>query len=406
MDEVSSLLFKKLINNECSKEEVEEIIALLAINDDKSVFDDLILAQLTQRVNPVDLSEDVRLALNERFKNIVNADYNQPVYPIIRKKSSVLTMMRISAVAAAIMVIFAIALLFNKTSGISQKLIHQTAKDVAPGKDAAVLTLANGRRIILNESANGELAKQAGVRITKAADGKLIYHIDNTNTASASAKASELYNMISTPRGGQYQVNLPDGSQVWLNSASSIKFPMLFTAVGRRSVGLTGEAYFEVAKDKKRPFVVTTDRQSIEVLGTHFDVSSYGDDAFTRTTLLEGKVKITAGVHTSVLKPGQQADVSASISVSNVDTEIAVAWKNGYFHFDDEKLESVMKKISRWYDLDIEYKDASIKNELFAAYSTRFANVSQLLKRMNQVGDMSFELDGRRIVISRKNSRH
>lgn len=404
MDEDSNLLFKKLINNECSKEEVEEIIALLAINDDKSVFDDLILAQLTQRVDPVDLSEDVRLALNERFKNIVKADHNPPGYPIIRKKSSLLTMLRISAVAAAIMVIVAIALLFNKTSGISQKLIHQTAEDVAPGKDAAVLTLADGRKIILNESANGELAKQAGIRITKAADGKLIYHIDKTNTTSA--KASELYNTISTPRGGQYQVNLPDGSQVWLNSASSIKFPMLFTTVGRRSVSLTGEAYFEVAKDKKRPFVVTTDRQSIEVLGTHFDVSSYGDDVFTRTTLLEGTVKITAGVHTSVLKPGQQADVSASISVSNVDTESAVAWKNGYFHFDDEKLESVMKKISRWYDLDIEYRDASIKNELFAAYSTRFANVSQLLKRMNQVGDMSFELEGRRIVISRKNSQH
>lgn len=404
MDEVSNLLFKKLINNECSNEEVDEIIALLAMNDDKSVFDDLILAQLTRRVNPVDLSEDVRLALNERFKNIVNADYNQPVYPVIRKKSSLFTMLRISAVAAAIMVVFAIALLSNKTSGINQKLIHQATKDAAPGKDAAVLTLANGRKIILNESANGELAKQAGIRITKAADGKLIYHIDHANTTSA--KASELYNTISTPRGGQYQVNLPDGSQVWLNSASSIKFPMLFTALGRRGVRLTGEAYFEVAKDKKRPFVVTTDRQSIEVLGTHFDVSSYGDDAFTRTTLLEGAVKITAGVHTSVLKPGQQADVSASISVSNVDTEIAIAWKNGYFHFDDEKLESVMKKISRWYDLDIEYQDASIKNELFAAYSTRFANVSQLLKRMNQVGDMSFELDGRKILISRKNSHH
>ncbi len=400
MDEVSNLLFRKLINNECSSEEIDEIIALLAMNDDKSVFDDLILAQLTQRVNSVDLSEDVRLALNERFKNIVNADYNQPFYPIIRKKSSLLTMLRISAVAAAIMVIFAIALLFNKTSGINQKLIHQTAKDAAPGKDAAVLTLANGRKIILNESANGELAKQAGIRITKAADGKLIYHIDNTNTTSA--KASELYNTISTPRGGQYQVNLPDGSQVWLNSASSIKFPMLFTTVGRRNIRLTGEAYFEVAKDKKRPFVVTTDKQSIEVLGTHFDVSSYDDDAFTRTTLLEGTVKITAGVHTSVLKPGQQADVSASISVSNVDTEIAVAWKNGYFHFDDEKLESVMKKISRWYDLDVEYKDPSLKNELFAAYSTRFANVSKLLKLMNQVGDMSFELDGKTILISRK----
>lgn len=400
MDEVSNLLFRKLINNECSKEEVDEIIALLAVNDEKSVFDDLILAQLTQSVNPGDLSDDVRLVLNERFGNILKADHDQHVYPANRKNLPLHTLLRISAVAAAVMVLFAVGLLFNKTSGIKQVLVHRAAKDIAPGKDAAVLTLADGRKIILNKSANGELANQAGIRITKAADGKLIYDIGNAHTTAANASA--LYNTISTPRGGQYQVNLPDGSQVWLNSASSIKFPMSFTTVGKRMVRLTGEAYFEVAKDKKRPFIVTTDRQSIEVLGTHFNVSSYVDDGFTKTTLLEGAVKITAGIHSSVLKPGQQADVSESISVSNVDTEIAVAWKNGYFHFDDERLESVMKKISRWYDLDVEYKDPSLKNELFAAYSTRFANVSKLLKLMNQVGDMSFELDGRRILISRK----
>lgn len=399
MDEISSSLFKKLINNECSKEEIDRIIAVLANNDEESVFDDLILAQLTQKINPEDFSEDVRIALNKRFKNIIK-DQDRPVEIAVARKSPVVFMLRLSAVAASVMVAFAVALLFNHKSNIKQSAIHQTVKDVAPGKDAAVLTLADGRKIVLTGTANGELVKQAGIRITKATDGKLIYHIDNATTNSYDA--SNMFNTISTPMGGQYQVNLPDGTQVWLNSASSIKFPMQFTSAGKRNITLTGEAYFEVTKDKKRPFIVNTQRQSIEVLGTHFDVSSYPDDASTKTTLLEGSVKITAGTQTSLLKPGQQAEVTQTISISTVDTEIAVAWKNGYFHFDDERLESVMKKITRWYDLEVEYKDSSLKNELFAAYSTRFANVSQLLKRLNQIGNAQFDLEGRTILVTRK----
>ncbi|WP_442590273.1 FecR family protein [Pedobacter sp. AW31-3R] len=401
MNDIPNSLFEKLINNECSEEEVTQIIAFLSDKDNRSLSGDLILAQLTRKVHPEELSDEVRLVLNERFRNIVTAE-ELSVEEEVPKKSRILLLLRLSAVAASVMVIFSVSLFFKmEKSGAKLKSAHKTVSaDVAPGKDAAILTLADGRKIVLTASANGQLAKQPGISITKAKDGKLVYHIENTGPASAEGGA--LYNTISTPRGGQYQVNLPDGSQVWLNSASSVKFPVQFSSSEKRTVMLTGEAYFEVAKDKKHPFVVTTERQSVEVLGTHFNVSSYDDDLSTTTTLLEGAVKVTAGTGSSFLKPGQQAEVAEHIHISNVDPELAVAWKNGYFHFDDEELWSVMNKISRWYDLDVVYTDASLKKELFAAYSTRFANVSQLLKRLNQVGNASFVLQGRKVIISPK----
>ena len=401
LNEIPDDLFEKLIRNACSAEEAEKIIAMLADADQQSVYDDLILAQLTKKADLNDLPEHVRTNLNARFGRII-AENAVGQTTVITQKLYSRKWLKYAAVAASVAAVFSFLFLFNQHNSNQKQLAVTKTKpaDIAPGKDDAVLTLADGRKILLSETANGQLAEQSGVSITKTADGKIVYHI--ADSKSGAANSGSLYNTISTPRGGQYQVNLPDGTKVWLNSASSIKFPTAFAAATNRSVVLTGEAYFEVTKDKMRPFIVATAKQSVEVLGTHFDISSYADDVSTKTTLLEGSVRVTADRKSLLLKPGQQAELAEQMSVSNVDPEAAIAWKNGYFSFDDEELGSAMNKVARWYDLEVEFTDAALKHKLIAAYSTRFANVSELLKRLNQVGSAQFDLDGRTIKISRR----
>lgn len=283
-------------------------------------------------------------------------------------------------------------------------------KDIAPGGNKAILTLANGSKISLTDASNGTVASQNGVQVTKAANGQLVYVIKNTGmpiTASGAANsenktAALAFNTIETPKGGQYQVVLPDGSKVWLNAMSSIKFPVSFSSLKERRVELTGEAYFEVEHNKDLPFRVVSGKQVVEVLGTHFNVNAYPDETGIKTTLLKGSVKVTGDSNSAILKPGQQAEFTSSITISNVNTDEAVAWKNGYFFFDDEKLQDIMRVVARWYDVKVVFADESTKNETFGALSTRFANISTLLNMMEQTGDARFSIDGSTITVSKK----
>jgi ferric-dicitrate binding protein FerR (iron transport regulator) len=283
-------------------------------------------------------------------------------------------------------------------------------KDIAPGGNKAILTLANGSKISLTDASNGTVASQNGVQVTKAANGQLVYVIKNTGmpiTASGDAnserKAAALaFNTIETPKGGQYQVVLPDGSKVWLNAMSSIKFPVSFSSLKERRVELTGEAYFEVEHNKDLPFRVVSGKQVVEVLGTHFNVNAYPDETGIKTTLLKGSVKVTGDSNSAILKPGQQAEFTSNITISNVNTDEAVAWKNGYFFFDDEKLQDIMRVVARWYDVKVVFADESTQNETFGALSTRFANISTLLNMMEQTGDARFSIDGSTITVSKK----
>jgi len=406
MKQDADQIFKKFLNNECSEAEVRQLVKQLADTNADTVFNDLILAQLTQKVDADDISDELRVKLAARFRNIIeeNADLQHTI-PLAHErfpKRATLRRLKYAAVAALAICVLSAGLYVYQYNNHPQQQIskEKSFSDAAPGGNKAVLTLANGKQILLTDAGNGVLAKEAGMRITKTADGQLVYHIDSAGSSSANNELS--YNTISTPRGGQYQVNLPDGSKVWLNAASSLKFHADFSKAEKRDVILTGEAYFEVAKDKHKPFTVSTGRQSLEVLGTHFNVSAYANDNSTKTTLIEGAVSITSSHDRVLLKPGQQAELIGSLKVSDVDAEESIAWKKGYFSFDDEELESIMKKISRWYDVDVAYKDAALKHELFAAYASRFSNVSLLLKRLNQVGKAHFELEGRIIQISWK----
>ncbi|GGI23736.1 FecR family protein [Pedobacter mendelii] len=292
---------------------------------------------------------------------------------------------------------------------ISIKSVNQTSKnisyatDISPGGNKAFLTLADGKKISLNDAKKGILAEQDGIKIKKASDGELIY----VSIASNVKKASEnTFNTIETPKGGQWQVSLPDGTKVWLNAASSLKYPASFAAASVRRVELKGEAYFEVAKDKKHPFIVKTATQDIRVLGTHFNINSYADEQFTKTTLLEGSVSIATSiskkdtsVNPQVLKPGQQAlNDGTTIRLSEVDTELSIAWKNNKFIFENDDIHYIMRMVERWYNVEVVY-DGEIPKDKFGGAISRFGNVSEVLKSLQLTGKVHFEITGRRITV-------
>jgi transmembrane sensor len=283
-----------------------------------------------------------------------------------------------------------------KIASVAKK--SPAAKRVQPGGNKAILTLANGSNIVLGGAANGVLARQANIAIRKSSAGTIVYDASNPRDANPAT----LYNTISTPRGGQYNITLSDGTRVWLNAASSLKFPAAFPG-NERIVELSGEAYFEVAKlnsplisgnGGRIPFKVITAGQTIEVLGTHFNVNAYDDEASVKTTLLEGSVKVVhAATNASrILVPGQQAKVNSGIRISDVDPEQAVAWKNGYFNFSHENIRSIMRQVSRWYDIDIQY-EGSITTEGFVGTISRFKDVAEVLEMLQLTGSVRFKTE-------------
>lgn len=302
-------------------------------------------------------------------------------------------------VAATILMISGIGLYFynqHLTSLSSPKT--EIFNDVKPGSNQAVLTLANGKRIILNASVEGEIAEQSGISIKKTAEGQLIYTLSDAGT-TASIGTAAAFNTIETPKGGQYQINLPDGTRVWLNAASSLKYPVRFDGKERK-VSLQGEGYFEVAKDKHKPFKVSSGGQELEVLGTHFNINSYADEPSSKTTLLEGAVRLSPhGGQDLVLIPGQQAVLaSGRMKVGMVDPEEVMAWKNGNFVFNDEGLESIMRKISRWYDVELSYQRKP-SDLTFTGVVSRSKNISAVLNALDKTGKVHFKVEGKKVTV-------
>jgi ferric-dicitrate binding protein FerR (iron transport regulator) len=270
------------------------------------------------------------------------------------------------------------------------------AGDIQPGGDKAVLTLADGSTIALDSAHTGQLAQQGNARVLKLAGGRLKYNApdENANGNGNGQHAAVAYSVLSTPKGGQYRLTLPDGSQVWLNAASSIRYPTAFTGADRE-VEITGEAYLEIAKDPSMPFRVKTvnhlgdaDPMTIEVLGTHFNVNAYSDEDAIRTTLLEGSVKIRKELQSGLLKPGQQAQLQPTGEIRwipDADVEQAIAWKNGVFEFDGIELAAIMRQISRWYDVPVEY-EGTIPTEAFTGRVSRNTTLSGVLKILKLSG--------------------
>ncbi|WP_161964017.1 FecR family protein [Chitinophaga flava] len=304
---------------------------------------------------------------------------------------------RIAAAALLTGVIAGSVLLFRH-SGDKQALpaastVAAMPHDIPSGKNTATLTLANGKKILLADVQQGKLAAQTGSEISKTADGTLEYR-----PVSAGTAATPQYNTLSTARGEQYQITLPDGTRVWLNASTTLTFPTSFAGMNTRQVEVNGEAYFEVPGDPAHPFVVLTNRQRIKVLGTHFNVNNYPDEPFAKTTLLEGAIKIN---DQKVLQPGQQAISSANgaLNITKVSTEGIVAWKNGYFEFNDENIYEVMRKIARWYDVEVIYEGNIPTNGMEGTIS-RFENVSKVLHTIQQAGLLKFRIEQKKIYVS------
>lgn len=273
-------------------------------------------------------------------------------------------------------------------------------KDVAPGGNKAVLTLADGTEVPLDSTGSGTLTQQGNTHILQPAGGQLLY------TSSGATDVLQ-YNTLRTPRGGQFQVTLPDGTKVWLNAASSLKYPVAFTGAVRQ-VELTGEAYFEVARQAAMPFKVTVrtgqqnDSMEVAVLGTQFNIMAYADEAMVKTTLLEGAVKVSRNGNSRRLAPGQAAQLDKQQDLltfqQTADTEEAVAWKNGLMQLEGKDIASVMRTIARWYNVDVVFKAPVAAH--FHGIIPRSVPVSQVLKMLEMTGEVHFEIRDRQIIVS------
>jgi len=342
-----------------------------------------------------DEEEQVRLRMLMRL--------NQQINPPVAKPNTTRRLWYYLSAAASVLIILGLAAYFYSPQLHQpgpQPSTAQALKDIGPGGNKAILTLANGDKVVLEDARNGIISQQGNAAVNKTDSGSLFY-----NDVSSNAAANIVYNTLNTPYGGQYQITLQDGTKVWLNAGSSLRFPTSFPG-NERNVTLTGEAYFEVAKDKARPFFVTVNAGSaapmnVRVLGTHFNINAYPDEQHNIVTLLEGSVKVDCGEANAMLAPGNAAilnKTSGKFNIKDGDTEAATAWKNGYFLFDNEKVESIMRQISRWYDVEISYQ-GDVSGKAIGGSLSRSKNVSEVLNMLELTGTVHFKTEGRRITV-------
>lgn len=293
--------------------------------------------------------------------------------------------------AAMIFTAVSIYLLITKqtTAPPASPLAQQNSQ---PGKDQAVLSLSDGRTIILDAASSGMLTKEGAAEVLQNAGGELVYKGSNPEGG---------YHTLTVPRGSQYQLVLSDGSRVWLNAESSLRYPVTFSGAARH-VELRGEGYFDVAKNKEQPFEVVIVKQkgpagTVTVLGTQFNISAYEADAHVRTTLLEGSVKVTGKGISRIIQPGEQAQLGNGIIVVQADVEEETAWKGGKFLFRDATIQSIGDQIRRWYDVEVEYK-GTIRQH-FNAEIGREVPLSRLLQLLEGTGQVHFKLEGKKLLI-------
>ncbi|WP_256009377.1 FecR family protein [Desertivirga xinjiangensis] len=392
-------LILKFMRNELSKAEEQELFSWLEEDqENKEFFDKLMKEPGLQEELAFFQSTRRDEAWDEITKELEPVGY-WAEQDRSNHSSNYRSLLRYAA-AASVLLILSFGAFFLLKKEKQQEVIAVKKQEIKPGGNRAMLTLADGRQISLDDAANGELAKLENISIVKTAGGQIVYQIKDNNSNNTDPSGPIAYNTISTPRGGQYKVILPDGSSVLLNAVSSLKYPTSFSASKQRKVELTGEAYFEVAKDKARPFIVSCNNQTVQVLGTHFNINGYSEEGVTKTTLLEGAVRVKSSGGSVDIRPGEQSLLASNetLSVSAVDTEEAVAWVNGNFMFNSQDLGSIMRSVSRWYDTDVQYID-NIASRKFTGSISRYENVTEVLNMLELTGLVHFKVDGRRILV-------
>lgn len=395
---------QKALAGQASEEELRWLVEKLK-HDEQFGLTEEMAAILASHHSTIPVPAQARA--NHMLDAILNTDKLEPTLPI-PSKAPVFALWKKLIAAAAIAVIAFGAYYFwpaedSQKTGITENKSNQQG-DIDPGNNKARLILADGSQVLLDSIADGLVQVQGQTRIAKEREGQLTYEMEN-NTGNSPKPDAMLYNTIVVPRGGQYQLVLADGSRVWLNAASQLRYPVAFTGKDRM-VELEGEGYFEVSSDAAKPFFVQTSTASVRVLGTRFNVSAYASEDW-KTTLLEGKVSVTSGpAHPStepgtgsqspfILQPGQQAIIagmpvtasqSSKIAIKAADIDESIAWKEGFFHFTDASVKTIMAQVSRWYDVDIVYKDTAASNTVFNGRINRGIRLSGIVNALKQGG--------------------
>jgi transmembrane sensor len=389
-------LFNRFISNECTQEEIKALLEHFSVAENEALLRELILKAL-QADRP--LTGDIP-DLDEKEEQIYAS-----ILPHLKTERRVSLWPRIAAAASVLLFLTAGGwfLLHKKipVQGTAQYQFH----DILPGSNKATLILADGRKIALSDAPKGVIASQGQMLINKSQDGKIIYQNDKEHAGEISNAA---FNILLTQRGEQSSVILSDGTVAYLDAASSIRYPVVFMGRERR-VEITGQVYFEVTHNAARPFRVNVKGETIEDLGTHFNINAYDDEPVVMTTLEEGSIKVSilnafsSRERTSIkLKPGQQASVSANNAINLItdgDIASAVAWKKGYFKFEDEDLKSIMRKISRWYNVDIAYSNNLPGDISLFGKVSRSKNISEVIKIMEATKRVHIRVEGRRVIV-------
>ncbi|UEG51907.1 FecR domain-containing protein [Mucilaginibacter daejeonensis] len=377
-------LLQRYADSSCTRAELRELLQLLRQDDTPEGMDEamwLMWEQLKaeEKVPGVDKEE----IINNILHNIDTPALPQRHFTIQRW-----------AIAAAILMFVSVGIfLLRSPNGVPSKVAYKKHQVILPGTNKAELILANGKKMILSDTHGSEITNDNGITTIRLDKNNIAY---SGSLAPASA-GRPVWNILSTPAGGQYQVTLPDGTQVWLNASSSLKFPVKFGDSTRR-VELTGEGYFEVAKNRANPFIVATARSEIKVLGTHFNVMAYSNEPTVNTTLLEGSVQVSKGALKRTLVPGQQSRVNTDIQVAEVDADQSIEWKNGKFNFAHEKIPEIMRKIARWYDVQIIYRGKPT-SEGFVGTVPRSRNLTEVLSTLESTGLVHFKVEERSVIV-------
>ncbi len=393
-------LFQKYVRNKCTPEEIFFLVQYFDIDENETLLKELIRNELDKSTNDSFETDQTHLdVLYDKITNAIGGEQTRTK----GGKNRLYTFMRVAAVfilvSAIAFIIYTYRMDWFKNKDTDTLPNIAMENKLQPGGNKAILTLHNGKQIILNEIKEGETVRELGMVISRSDEGRIVYGIDSERSTDRSDGIPSL-NTITVPRGGKYELVLADGTKIWLNSASTLTFPPTFSGKERK-VELTGEAYFEVAPNKAKPFLVSTPQYQVEVLGTHFNIKAYLDEQMSQTTLLEGAVKVKKEEGELLLTPGQQAEIvlgKKDITRHTANLEKVMAWKNGIFIFDGEELEQVMQQIARWYDAEVVY-EGSVPAVKLAGMVSREDSLERLLGILAKAGKVNFDIKGNKIIV-------
>ncbi|WP_158526211.1 FecR family protein [Pedobacter paludis] len=381
-------LFQRCLEGQATRSEQQELYALISDErNDEALMREIETAyeRFVYQKNPFSPQVEARMLSLITSKDLPK---RKPVKMTAIKRWR---WVAVAAAAAIVICIFGIHLYRVQQLESATDNAVILAQKISPGNQGATLTLSDGRKIALNDQASGTLAQEAGTRIIKTVNGGIQYQ-------PGDGAGSLNYNSLGTGKGQIYSLNLPDGTVVWLNAASFIRYPSNFAAKGNRSVELKGEAYFEVAKDKSRPFVVTSGSQTVEVLGTHFNVNAYEDEPNQKTTLIEGSIKVAVPGVQKLINPGEQASFTKGLlQVATANTADAIAWKEGKFRFNETPMEELLRQLGRWYDLQLEFP-TGVPQRQFSGGINRNVPLSSVLQLLKDA-KINFRLNGRKLIV-------